>query len=312
MLRIYRTEKGVLSLAPQIKRHCWVCLTSPTEEELQYVQETLKIFPDFLRYPLDEEETPRVELEEDQLLIILRLPDPRHEEGYIRYETIPVGIILTPEAIVTVCLKENPVFEDFLMAVNRVRRFSLEQPVLFLFHFFFCIASLYLRYLRLIDKLINEYEAELYRSMRNRELLKLLNIEKSLVYFNTALRANDIVLSRLQSGRFLRLTEEDLELLEDVQIENRQAIEMAKIFSDILSGTMDAYASVISNNLNVVMKFLTAVTIVLMLPNLVASIYGMNIKLPLQDSPHAFMILMGLSFVLSGVVVVLFIKKRLF
>jgi len=312
LLRIYRTEKGVLSLAPQIERHCWVCLTSPTEEELQHVQEALKILPEFLRYPLDEEETPRVELEEDQLLIILRVPDPRHEEGYIRYETIPVGIILTEEAIVTVCLKENPVFEDFLMAINRVKSFTLEYPVPFLFHFFFSIANLYLRYLRLIDKLITEYEAELYRSMRNKELLKLLNIEKSLVYFNTALRANDIVLNRLQSGRFLRLQEEDLELLEDVQIENRQAIEMAKIFSDILTGTMDAYASVISNNLNTVMKFLTAVTIVLMLPNLVASIYGMNIKLPLQDSPHAFLILMGFSFVLSAVVVVLFIKKRLF
>ena len=312
MLRIYRTEKGVLSLAPQIERHCWVCLTSPTEEELQHVQEALKILPEFLRYPLDEEETPRVELEEDQLFIILRVPDPRHEEGYIRYETIPVGIILTEEAIVTVCLKENPVFEDFLMAINRVKSFTLEYPVPFLFHFFFSIANLYLRYLRLIDKLITEYEAELYRSMRNKELLKLLNIEKSLVYFNTALRANDIVLNRLQSGRFLRLQEEDLELLEDVQIENRQAIEMAKIFSDILTGTMDAYASVISNNLNTVMKFLTAVTIVLMLPNLVASIYGMNIKLPLQDSPHAFLILMGFSFVLSAVVVVLFIKKRLF
>ncbi len=312
MLRIYRTEKGVLSLAPQIERHCWVCLNSPTEEELEYVQKTLKILPEFLRYPLDEEETPRVELEEDQLLIILRVPDPRHEEGYIRYETIPVGIILTGEAIVTICLKENPVFEDFLMVVNRVKYFSLEHPILFLFHFFFCIANLYLRYLRLIDKLITEYEAELYRSMRNKELLKLLNIEKSLVYFNTALRANDIVLSRLQSGRFLRLTEEDLELLEDVQIENRQAIEMAKIFSDILTGTMDAYASVISNNLNTVMKFLTAVTIVLMLPNLVASIYGMNIKLPLQDSPHAFFILMSFSFVISAVVVLLFIKKRLF
>jgi len=312
LLRIYRTEKGVLSLAPQIERHCWVCLNSPTEEELEYVQKTLKILPEFLRYPLDEEETPRVELEEDQLLIILRVPDPRHEEGYIRYETIPVGIILTGEAIVTICLKENPVFEDFLMVVNRVKYFSLEHPILFLFHFFFCIANLYLRYLRLIDKLITEYEAELYRSMRNKELLKLLNIEKSLVYFNTALRANDIVLSRLQSGRFLRLTEEDLELLEDVQIENRQAIEMAKIFSDILTGTMDAYASVISNNLNTVMKFLTAVTIVLMLPNLVASIYGMNIKLPLQDSPHAFFILMSFSFVISAVVVLLFIKKRLF
>jgi len=312
LLRIYRTEKGVLSLAPQIERHCWVCLTSPTEEELQYVQETLKILPEFLRYPLDEEETPRIELEEDQLLIILRVPDPRHEEGYVRYETIPIGIIVTDEVIITICLKDNPVFEDFLMAVNRVKNFTLERPVLFLFHLFFSIATLYLRYLRLIDRLINEYEQELYRSMRNKELLKLLNIEKSLVYFNTALRANDIVLSRLQSGRFLRLTEDDLELLEDVQIENRQAIDMAKIFSDILTGTMDAYASVISNNLNVVMKFLTSVTIVLMLPNLVASIYGMNIELPLQHSPHAFFILMGLSFILSGIVVALFIKKKLF
>ncbi|NPB09033.1 MAG: magnesium transporter CorA family protein [Thermodesulfobacteria bacterium] len=312
MLRIYQSQNGVLALAPRIERHCWVCLTSPTDEELRYVQEELKIFPDFLRYPLDEEETPRIELEEDQLLIILRVPDPRHEEGFIRYETIPIGIILTEEAIVTVCLKENPVFDDFLIAVNKVRHFSLERPVLFLFHFFFCIANLYLRYLRLIDKLITEYESELYRSMRNKELLKLLNIEKSLVYFNTALRANDIVLTRLQTGRFLRLTEDDLEMLEDIQIENRQAIEMAKIFSDILTGTMDAYASVISNNLNIVMKFLTAVTIVLMLPNLVASIYGMNIPLPLQNSPHAFVILMGLSFFLSGVVVALFIKKRLF
>ncbi|OAG27428.1 magnesium transporter CorA family protein [Thermodesulfatator autotrophicus] len=312
MLRIYRAEKGVLSLAPQIERPCWVCLTSPTEEELNYIQETLKVFPEFLRYPLDEEEIPRIELEEDQLLIILRVPDPRHEEGFIRYETIPIGIILTEEAIITVCLKENPVFEDFLMALNKVKNFTLERPIPFLFHFFWCIATIYLRYLRLIDKLINEYEQELYRSMRNKELLKLLNIEKSLVYFNTALRANDIVLSRLQSGRFLRLTEDDLELLEDVQIENRQAIDMAKIFSDILTGTMDAYASVISNNLNMVMKFLTSATIVLMLPTLVSSIYGMNIKLPLQDSPHAFFILMSLSFLLSAIVVVLFIKKRLF
>jgi len=312
LLRIYRSENGVLALAPQIERHCWVCLTSPSEEELQYIQEKLKIFPDFLRYPLDEEESPRIELEEDQLLIIVRVPDPRTDESFIRYETIPVGIILTEEAIVTVCLKENPLFEEFLLAANRFKDFTLKNPVVFLFHFFYCMASMYLRFLRLIDKLITEYERELYRSMRNKELLKLLNIEKSLVYFNTALRANDIVLTRLQSGRFLRLTEEDLERLEDVQIENRQAIEMAKIFTDILSGTMDAYASVISNNLNMVMKFLTAVTIVLMLPNLVASIYGMNIPLPLQHSPYAFAILMGFSFVLSVLVVVLFVKKRLF
>jgi len=312
LLRIYSSENGVLSLAPQIERYCWVCLTSPTEEELQYIQQKLKLLPDFLRYPLDEEEMPRIELEEDQLLIIVRVPDPLTEEDFLRYETIPIGIILTEEAIVTVCLKENPLFEEFLLATNRVKDFNLENPVTFLFHFFYCMASMYLRFLRLIDKLINEYERELYRSMRNEELLKLLNIEKSLVYFNTALRANDIVLTRLQSGRFLRLTEEDLERLEDVQIENRQAIEMAKIYNDILSGTMDAYASVISNNLNVVMKFLTAVTIVLTLPQIVASLYGMNVPLPLQNSPYAFIFVIGLSFFISALVAIFFVKKRFF
>ncbi|WP_456430843.1 magnesium transporter CorA family protein [Thermosulfuriphilus sp.] len=309
MLRLYQVVDGEIRPIQALERGCWVNLVSPSEDELLFVQKELKVLPEFLRYPLDEEETSRVEVEEDQVLIIIKVPDARMENDVVRYETIPIGIILTEEAFVTVCLKESPVFEEMLSGRHRI---PIQNAAQFVFAFFLKVAGLYLRYLRLIDKLINEYEQELHRSMRNKELIKLLNLEKSLVYFNTSLRSNDLVMTRLQSGRFLRLTDEDLELLEDAQIENRQAIEMAKIFSDILSGTMDAYASVISNNLNIVMKFLTAVTIVLMFPNLVASIYGMNVQLPLQDSPYAFAIVMGFAFALSTVVVAIFIKKRLF
>ncbi len=223
-----------------------------------------------------------------------------------------MGLILTEEAVVAVCLKENLVFEELLALAGKTLDVDLARPTSFIFLFFYCVANLFIRYLRLIDRLIDDYEAELHRSMRNRELLKILSLEKSLVYFNTALRGNDVVLTRIQSGRYLRLSEEDLELLEDIQIENRQGIEMAKIYSDILGNTMDAYASIIGNNLNIVMKFLTAVAIVLALPTMISSIYGMNIHLPLQENPHAFWILMGFSFLLSGLVVIYFIKKRLF
>lgn len=289
---------------------CWVNLVAPTPDELTRVEKELGTLPQFLKYPLDEEETSRVEREEGQLLIIIKVPDPRHEEDMVRYEAIPLGIIVMPEAVVTICPKETPVLEDLL--TGRGRQGLLGNRSRFVFHLFLRVANLYLRHLRLIDRLTNDYEAELHRSVRNRELVKLLNLEKSLVYFNTSLRANDLVMARLQSGRYLPISEEDEDILEDAQIENQQAIEMAKIFSDILSGMMDAYASVISNNLNIVMKFLTAVTIVLMLPTLVASIYGMNIALPFQHSPHAFALAIGFSFFLSGLVVYIFIKKKMF
>ncbi|HFC97969.1 MAG TPA: magnesium transporter CorA family protein [Thermosulfurimonas dismutans] len=312
MLRIYRSENGFLIPAEKPLPGTWVALVAPTEEELRFVETRFGILPDFLKYPLDEEERPRIEIEEKQLLIIFHIPDPRHEGDIIRYETIPLGIIITEEVVLTICLKENLLFEEILAQSGRVQKVDLERPVSFLFLLFYCVANLYLRYLRLIDRLIEDYERELYRSFRNRELVKILSLEKSLVYFSTALRGNDVVLTRIQSGRYLRLTEEDHEALEDIQIENRQAIEMTKIYSDILTGTMDAYASIIGNNLNVVMKFLTALAIVLAMPTLISSIYGMNIRLPLQNNPHAFWIVMGISFGISILTAIYFVKKRLF
>ncbi|RUM88738.1 MAG: magnesium transporter CorA family protein [Thermodesulfatator sp.] len=312
MLRIYCSENGFLLPAEEACPQSWLVLTAPSEEELRFVERRFAILPEFLRYPLDEEERPRVEVEEKQLLIIFHVPDPRHQGDILRYETIPLGIIITEGVVVTVCLKENLVLEEIVSQAGRFLPVDLARPTTFLFLLFYCVTNLFLRYLRLMDRLIEDYERELYRSFRNRELVKILGLEKSLVYFNTALRGNDVVLSRIQSGRYLRLSEEDLELVEDIQIENRQAIEMAKIYSDILTGTMDAYASIIGNNLNVVMKFLTALAIVLAIPTVVSSFYGMNVRLPFQNHPQAFWGILLVSLVLSTVVTVYFIKKRLF
>ncbi len=310
MLQIFRQNKNGIEPTDKIEKGCWINLTDPTEEELNRILKETQVLPEFLKYPLDIEESSRVELDEDQLLIIVKIPNPEHSEDFVRFETIPLGIVLLEDVIITICPIVTDIFDKMLETSKKQR--ILSSHIRFIFNIFLRVANEYLRYLRLIDRLMDEYEEELHRSMRNRELIKLLNLEKSLVYFNTSLKANDMVMARLGSGRYLSISDEDEDILEDAQIENQQAIEMAKIYSDILAGMMDAYASVISNNLNIVMKFLTAVTIVLMLPNLVASIYGMNIELPFQHSHYAFYITMGLSFLMSAVVVYIFIKKKMF
>ncbi len=310
MLQILKQNGRVIERCDTFEEGCWINLVAPTPEELQEVQTRLPVLPEFLHYPLDEEETSRIEKEDDQVLIIIKIPDARHEGDVVRYETIPLGIVLIDGVIITVCLKETPLIEEMLSG-RAVLAGLLCDPTRFIFHIFLRAAALYLKHLRLIDRLTNEYEEELHRSLRNQELIKLLNLEKSLVYFNTSLRANDLVMARLQSGRYIAISEESEDILEDALIENQQAIEMAKIYSDILSGMMDAYASVISNNLNIVMKFLTSVTIILSLPTLVASVYGMNIQLPLQHHPHAFAIIMGFSLLLSILVVLIFIRKKM-
>ncbi len=313
MITIYRSDVNQVrscSDLSELKEGTWINLAAPTQEELDAVQNKLGILPEFLRYPLDEEETSRIERDEGQLLTIIKIPDPRHEGDVVRYETIPLGIILLERMVITICLKETPLIEGLFPAKSAYR--ILEDPARLIFQIFMKTAALYLRHLRYIDRLTNEYEAELHRSMRNKELLKLLNLEKSLIYFNTGLRANDLVMARLQSGRYLTISEDDIEILEDAQIENQQAIEMAKIFSDILGGMMDSYATIISNNLNMVMKFLASVTIIISIPTLIASIYGMNVALPMQGSPYAFGIAMGSAFVISLTAVFVLIKKRMF
>lgn len=322
MIRRYVTSEGKLTLAENAEaRNAWVHLTAPSPEELSAVERSLQIPGDFLRAALDEEERPRLEFEDQIAHVLLNIPVVRGGESATGYDTLPLSVILTPSNIVTVCLESNGVV-DHLVQQGRVHTGKRTQ---FLLQVLYRTSTLYLRFLRQIDRRNDDIEKTLHRSMRNEELIKLLEMQKSLVYFTTSLRSNQIVMDKLLRLHFrrdeaphndlhgtIRLYEADEDLLEDVMTENRQAIEMADIYTSILSGTLDAFASLISNNLNIVMKFLTSVTIVLALPTMVASFFGMNVLLPMQDWPFAFPLVVLIAAGLSGSAVYLLMKRRMF
>ena len=256
-----------------------------------------KIDIDDLRAPLDEEERSHIEVEEGYTLFIVDVPttEERKEKEY--FLTIPCGIILTEKVIITVCLEDTSVLADFKN--GRVRNFWTFKRTRFILQILYRNASLYLQYLRIIDKKSDSVEKQLHISTKNQELIELLELEKSLVYFSTSLRSNELVLEKMLKIDKIKQYPEDEELLDDVIIENKQAIEMADIYSNILSGTMDAYASVISNNLNIVMKVLAIITIVMSIPTMIASFWGMNVGLPFQNSPFGFIIMIGVSIILT-------------
>jgi magnesium transporter len=266
---------------------------------------------------LDPDERSRYEIEGETTLILLRVPVTNRGEDSeypvrkgIPYITLPVGIVVTPEAIITVTSYRLSMLADFVE--GRVKSFNPANPLRFVLQIFYSSALRYLRYLKEIEIQTTEIERRLQLSQKNRELISLLNYEKSLVYFSTSLRANHIMMERLRRTPFLRRAlAEEKELLEDIIIDNTQALEMANIYTNILSGLMDAFASVISNNVNSVMKSLTKVTIVLMIPTLISSFYGMNIELPFADSPFAFLYIVGLSAAISVLTIWLFTGGRL-
>ncbi|MCI8963312.1 MAG: magnesium transporter CorA family protein [Eubacterium sp.] len=308
MLQIFQTVEDELQENDQISEGCWAALTKPTNEELQQVVQETGIDIDDLRAPLDDEERSRIELEDDYVVVLVDIPSLDEKD---RYVTIPLGIYMTKQLIVTVCLEETPVLKAFMN--NRVKEFFTFKRTRFVFQILYRNATSYLRYLRIIDRKSEQIEEKLHISQKNKELIELLELEKSLVYFTTSLRSNETVLEKLLRTEKVKKYPEDEELLEDVIVENKQAIEMANIYSGILSGMMDAFASVISNNLNVVMKFLSTVTIVMSIPTMIASFYGMNFdNIPLGHSPYGFFIITACTLVITSLVVLFFKKKNLF
>ena len=309
----YGTESESLTAIETIRNGCWINLLSPTEGEIQEISRLLDLELDYLKDPLDTEERSRVEFDEGQMLLIMDIPIVEFSEettGDFTIETLPLGVIFLPNHIITVCLKRTPILEEFKM--NRIKNLSTVNRNRFLLQLLQRTAAYYLRYLRHINRKTDESEDKLRRSMKNQELFELLALEKTLVYFTTSLRSNQNAIRKLTRSRHFSWTEEDEELLEDVNIEFDQAIEMTQIYSSILSGLMDAFASVISNNLNIVMKLLTSITIVLAIPTMVSSFFGMNVGLPLQDHPLAFVFIIGLTvFAVAGSVLFLY-KKNLF
>ena len=294
----------------EIGKGTWIDLTAPTGAELKKVAETLKVPDDILRAALDPEERARVEVEDRIKLVIFKIPMEQKEDNIVTMETIPLGIIILKNNIITVCLRSNKILQDFYN--KKVKFFATDMRSRFLLQLFARTTRHYINYVNFIEKNADNIEKKLQKSFKNEYIVKLLELQQSLVYFNYGVTYNGNVLQKILRGQIIKLLEEDKDFLEDVIIENSQAIEMTRTSSEVLNNTMEAYSSIISNSLNTVMKFLTSITIVLMIPTLVASIYGMNIDLPLQNDPNAFIITMVASFVFSGMIALVFWRKQWF
>lgn len=302
LLKIYNTnlETNELEEIKEFKKGAWINLVNPSENEIKRLCENLKIEEDFIRYSLDYEEKARIDQEEDDntTLFIVDVPIIERKEESEVFTTMPLGmIVVRDDFFVTVSLRKNKIIETFEKA--KIKNFQTYKKTRFIFQILYQNASYYLTYLKQINRETEIAEYILKNSMKNKELLKLLNLEKSLVYFTTSLKSNEIVMEKTLRGKIVKLYDEDEEILEDAITENRQAIEMAQIYSNILNGTMDAYASIISNNLNGVMKFLTSITIILAVPTMISSFWGMNVGLPFQNSPFGFAVMVVISILLT-------------
>ena len=312
MLKIYNTdiETNKLEEIKEFKKGSWINLVNPSEQEIKKVCESANIQEDFIRDALDFEEKARIDREEDDgtTLFVVDVPIVEKNEENDVYTTMPLGmIVVRDDFFITVSLRKNKVIEDF--EKRKIKDFQTYKKSKLIFQILYLNSSYYLSYLKLINKETEIAEYILKNSMKNKELLKLLSLEKSLVYFTTSLKSNELVMERTLSGKIIKLYEDDEDILEDAITENKQAIEMAKIYSDILNGTMEAYASIISNNLNGVMKFLTSITIVLAIPTMISSFWGMNVNLPFQDSKLGFVIMIAISAILT-LVVTWWLKKK--
>ncbi len=312
MLKIYNTdiETNEFEEIKEFKKGSWINLVNPSEAEIKKVCENIQIQEDFIRDALDFEEKARIDEEEDDntILIVVDVPIIEKNEENDIYSTMPLGmIIVRDDFFITVSLRKNKIIEDF--EKRKIKYFQTYKKSRFLFQILYLNSSYYLMHLKQINKETEIAEYILKKSMKNKELLKLLSLEKSLVYFTTSLKSNELVMEKTMRGKIIKLYEEDEDILEDAITENRQAIEMAKIYNDILNGTLDAYASIISNNLNGVMKTLTSITIVLAVPTMISSFWGMNVKLPFENNPFGFAIMI-LFAVITTLAVTWWLKKR--
>jgi magnesium transporter len=289
-------EKGLIE-TDTVVRNCWVDARNVDKDDLARLETEFGIAGELLADIMDADEQARVEKEDAYTAVIVRLPvfDSNYEVSYF---TLPLGIILFSDKIVTVCQGSSDALDDLVR--NRVKDFSIRNKSAFVLNLLGRAAFVYLRALKDLNKKTAVIERELQKSVKNNELIQLLSLQKSLVYFTTSLKTNELLLEKLQKSPLMRFKEDESELLEDVLTENKQAIEMANIYSSILTGMMDAFASVISNNLNIVMKRLTIVSIVLMIPTLVVSFFGMNVDLPFQHNSLTFVGIIGACLFTSG------------
>jgi magnesium transporter len=309
MFKIYKKVDGKIGEIPKYTKNCWINVTDPTPEEIAKLQKDFHVPEEFIEDILDIDERSRTEINGRWLLIVIRIPVylPKSD---ISFHTIPLGVLISNNMIITLCDQENEIIND--IAESKIKGIDIENMHNFVLYLFQLSASYYLRFMKIITRRTNQIEKDIRKSIENSQLVNLLKIQKCLVYFVTSLRSNEFLLNKLQKAKFIDNSMLDEELLEDVQIDNKQAIETATIHSDILTGMMDAFASVISNNLNVVMKRLTVITLCVMIPSVFSGLFGMNVPNFAEDSRYAFWGVVAASLVLTAILVFIFRKLRWF
>jgi magnesium transporter len=303
MIDILRPSKSGLEALDDYEKDCWVHASTPSKEEIDEICTFLKVPNELILSLQDIDEIPIIEKQDGLTFIIIRIP--RRNSDADEYSTVPLGIIMTEDTVLTFCF-----FENDIIGKLKNQKFTFNKIHLVL-RLLLVSSRTYLNYLKEINKKIYIVESSLERSQKNAEIMKLLDIQKSLVYFSTSLKSDQLLIEKLAKNEHIIMSVEDKELIEEVNDENKQAIEMTNIYSNILSSTMSAFASIISNNLNMVVKLLTSITIILSLPILVASVYGMNIELPFQHSTNAFGIVIAFSVGIAITGVILLWKNKL-
>lgn len=308
MIRIYKTDNDNLNEINEIVPNCWIDLLNPTEAEIDRVVLYTKIDRDLITKMLDENELPRIETSGDATLVVIDAPVVT-EDDEDEYATYPLGVIMSERNyVVTVSTRKVTVLHDFRH--EHVKNFRTAKKSRFLIQILGKTSAEYLKILNNVYKEIESKENKLEKSTSNEDLIDLLATEKTLVYFTTSLKENDLVLERLTTGSAVKLFEGDADLLEDALIENRQAIDMAKIYRDILSSITGTYATVVSNNLNDVMKFLAGITVVLSVPTMISSFMGMNVPFGTFDDSNMSWLVLLVASVVASAVVFLFMKKK--
>lgn len=315
MKKIYSMISGSRELVKcdEITERCWINLENPSDLEMDEVIAATKVPEDMLKAALDEEERAHIDNDEGFTLVVVDVPVIQDDDEAYTYSTMPLGFLYNEKHVITVSLRSSAVITEFEQ--NRVKSFDVNKRTRFLYQLLYVNATKYLHYLKLIDRSSGRIQQALHRSMKNKELIQLLDLEKALVFISTSLNANQIVIDRIKqmaNASTIAHFEEDNDLLDDVIVENKQAIEMATIYREIMSGTMDAFASVISNNQNIVMKLLTAITICLTIPTLVASLWGMNVPLPFADLKYGFLIIIAIIVAILVPVIIIMVRKNMF
>ena len=308
MRKYLYSENGFTEKA-EWQPNCWVNVECPDNDDFKFLTEELKVPESFLEDIADVDERPRTETEDNWLLTILRIPMQSNQRG-VPFITVPIGIITNNEIIISVCYYNTDLLPDFIEHTRR-KGIIVRNKLDLILRLIYSSAVWFLKYLKQINLDISAAEKELERSIRNEDLLRLMRLQKTLVYFNTSIRGNEVMIGKLKTI-FQDTDYLDKELVEDVIIELKQALNTVNIYSDILTGTMDAFASIISNNVNTIMKRMTSLSIVLMLPTLIASFYGMNVDIHLEEVPFAFSLIVLFSIGLSTLAFVIFRKIKWF